>query len=63
MFENLKPITANNMNELENKINNLLKNENLYLSYINKLKSRINFFINFEDKSYSEKILDNIKTL
>ena len=63
MFENLKPITANNMNELENKINNLLKNENLYLSYINKLKSRINFFINFEDKSYSEKILDNINSL
>ncbi len=63
MFENLKPITANNMNELDNKINALLKNKNTYLSYINKLKSRINFFINFEDKSYSEKILDNIKTL
>lgn len=63
MFENLKPITAVNINELDNKINSLLTNQSLYLSYINELKSRVNFFINFEDKSYSEKILDNIKSL
>ena len=63
MFENLKPITASHLNELDEKINTLLNDEKVYLNYLGDLKSRISFFISFDNNVYSEKILDNIKSL
>ncbi len=63
MFENLKPITASHLNELDEKINTLLNDEKVYLNYLADLKSRISFFISFDNNVYSEKILDNIKSL